>query len=95
MRFEGLLARLGEPFTVEGVVRRGLMGTVTPNQARIYMESGLVDGISRPLVGALVAWDDATSPMDEAVVDGHALTVYKVVPLRFGGETFARLVLLA
>jgi hypothetical protein len=94
-RFCGLVQRFGEAFTVGGNARTGIFAPVSPGQASIYLSSAELEVAARPVRVAYVRFDDPTALNDSVSWDGMALSVKRVVKVRFRGVTVVKVLVLA
>lgn len=90
-RFTGIVDRLGETFVISGGSHKGVFGILSPAVAARYVSGSVIDAAARPIRSVYVAHDDTAAVGNSAVWEGGTYTVQKVIPIRFRGETVAKL----
>ena len=93
-RVTGVVSRLGEDFTVGGSARRGVFSPMARGVAASFLSQTVLNDASLPVVGVLVAHDDATETDDTVVWNGLSKPVRNVVEARLRGEVVAKLLVL-
>lgn len=93
-RFKGIVDRFGDTFVISGASHRGVFGILAPAVAARYVTGSVIDAAARPIRSAYVAHDDTAAVGNSASWEGGTYTVQKVVPIRFRGETVAKLLVL-
>lgn len=94
-RFQAIITRLGDAFTVGGASGKGVFAVLPAPAMGTYLTDAEIGAATRPVWLATVAYDDATNASDTLTWNGAAYTVVRVVQARFRGETVARVLVLA
>jgi hypothetical protein len=93
-RFQEIVKRSGENFTVSATTHKGIFGILPPGMAARYLTQAVLDASERPIRSVYVAWDDTTAFGDIATWDSLDWTVQKVVSVRNRGVVVAKLLVL-
>jgi len=89
------IGRVGDPFTVGGQARMGWFRIASYSRALLYATPAEHSTYPLPVRTMTVPATDPTGVGDIVVWDSQSLTVRKAVNVRLGGQTVARLLLVA
>lgn len=94
-RFRGVILRLGEPISLGESETRAILTGADETQLAGMLSPGEAATVGGPLRLAYLAYDaEAASGTTVETSDGTA-TAIRILDLRYQGETFARMALLA
>lgn len=93
-RLEGVIARLGEPFTWNGNEHRGWINFARSGIGRDFLTAGEFDSYGRPFRTALIRADCAAAASQSIIVAGVTYTIRRAVDLRHRGAVVGRLLIL-
>jgi hypothetical protein len=93
-RVKNVIERIGDTFTVGGISHKGVMTVLNPSSARDYLAQSDIDAAARPLRLLYVPYDDSTLVGGSVVWASIALTVRKMVEVRYRDYVIAKLYVL-
>src|SRR5437667_6659601 len=87
------ILRNAESFTANGVSRKGIFTTLTPGQARRFIDDATLGTANRPIWLITVPDNDGTVDTDSISWDSLTLTILKIVRRRLRGTLMFKLIL--
>lgn len=87
------ILRNSESFIANGFTRKGIFATISPGQARRYLDDSTLSLTNRPIWLITVPDNDGTAPTDAISWDGLTLEILKIVRRRLRGTLMFKLIL--
>lgn len=95
LRFRRAIERVGDPLTVAGQARVGIVASLSHEEAQTYLSDAELGAALKPIRAAYVPSDDPTASGATVQWNGQSLSVLRAVELRATAQTVARLLILA
>lgn len=94
-RLARTIAQYGDAFTVGIAPHTGIFSILSSTGASALFDSDDLTVLSRPIYQAIVPADDLTEESDTLDWNGLSLTVQKILPYRYRGQTVAKRLIVA
>lgn len=94
-RLARTIAQYGDAFTVGIAPHTGIFSVLSSTGASALFDSTELSALPRPIYQAIVPADDLTAESDTLDWNGLSLTVQRVLPYRYRGQTIAKRLIVA